>query len=371
MTAQEQSERTLIRRPAAAMPAAPLAHVLLLRDEGAAPRRIPLGPVPLRIGRGPQNGLVLPSPDVSRQHCTVELRQGSAVVTDHGSTNGVHVDGTRITDSAALGPGSRLVVGPYTLRYQRGTADELAQAEAREQEQARAVAYVQALLPPPLRSGPVRAEWRFAPSAQIGGDAFGYRWLEDGCFALFLLDVSGHGVGSALLAASAANMLRAGSLGGVDPADPAAMLAALNAIFPSDEQDGLFFTFWYGVYHPARRLLRYASAGHHPGYLAGPDGALLPLVTRAPAIGMSPLARFRMDQAAVPAGCRLYLFSDGAFELTTPEGRPGTLDDVLALLAASPVPGTTEPDRIFEALRDLNGRRPFEDDASILCLHFP
>ena len=65
MDRAEQSERTLVRRPAALVPAAPLAHVLRLRDEGEAPRRVPLAETALHIGRGPQNGLVLPSPDVS------------------------------------------------------------------------------------------------------------------------------------------------------------------------------------------------------------------------------------------------------------------------------------------------------------------
>lgn len=379
---QHSSERTLVRRPAIAASAAavapptPLAHALLLRHEGSAPRRIPLDPVgaALHIGRGQQNHLVLPSPDVSRQHCTVAIQRDAAVVTDLGSTNGVHVDGARIREAAVLGPGSRLVVGPYTLRYQRGTTEELAQAEAREHEQARAVAYIQALLPQPLQDGPVRAEWRLVPSALLGGDAFGYRWLDDdhSRFALFLLDVSGHGVGSALLAASAANLLRAqGSLGGVDPADPAKVLSSLNAVFPSDEQDGLFFSFWYGVYEPAGRTLRFASAGHHPAYLTGEASALQPLATRAPAIGMSPAARFRVDQAVVPPGGRLYLFSDGAFELTMPDGRAGGISDLLALLAAPSIPGTSEPDRVFEALRELNGRRPFEDDVSLLSFDFP
>jgi phosphoserine phosphatase RsbU/P len=91
-----------------------------------------------------------------------------------------------------------------------------------------AVRYIQALLPPPLRDRVVRAEWRFVPSAPLGGDAFGYRWLDENHFAVFLLDVSGHGVGSALLAASAANMLRAPSLVGADLRDPAKVLAAMN-----------------------------------------------------------------------------------------------------------------------------------------------
>ena len=357
----------MVRRPSAAG-ATQLAHVLLLRGDGAASRRIPLGATPLRIGRGQQNDLVLPSPDVSRQHCAMSVQDAAAVLTDLGSTNGVHVDGARVAGHAVLHPGARIAVGPYALVYHRGSAEELAQAEAAEHELARAVSYIEALLPSPLHEGKVRAEWRFVPSAQLGGDAFGYRWLDEQRFAMFLLDVTGHGVGSALLAASAANMLRAHAFA-ADPADPVAVLGALNAAFQMDDHNGLFFSIWYGVYDAGRRVLRYASAGQHPAYLATP--ALQPLATRAPAIGMMPEARFLGSEVAVPPGSRLHLFSDGAFEVPLPDGRMGTVADFVALLAGPARPGQTEPDRLFQAVRELTGRRPFDDDVSLITLAFP
>lgn len=370
-----ECEQTLVRRSSAlssAPPAAALAHVLLLRDASGQTRRIPLDDTPLTIGRGAQNGLVLTSPEVSRRHCSVVVAGAGAVLTDHGSTNGVHVDGARVAGAAALRPGARLNVGPFLLSYQQGSAADLAEAEAREQEQARAVAYIQALLPPPEPLGPVRVAWRFVPSAQLGGDAFGYAWLDPQRFAVFLLDVSGHGVGSALLAASAANMLRARNLA-ADPADPGAVLAALNRAFQMEEQNGLFFSLWYGVYDRAGRRLRYASAGHHPAILSSAAG-LHGLATRAPAVGMAPAPRFAAAEAVVPEGGRLYLFSDGAFEVTLACGRAGSIRDLVGLLgresqAAAPA-GQSEPDRVFEAMRALAGRRPFEDDVSILALDF-
>src|SRR5206468_932305 len=97
-----------------------------------------------------------------------------------------------------------------------------------------------------------------------------------------------------------------------------------------DEQNGLFFSLWYGVYERPTRSLRFASAGHHPAYLVRGGGAL-PLVTRAPAIGMSPAVRFSASEASVPPGARLHLFSDGAFEVTRADATPGTIDHLLAL----------------------------------------
>src|SRR5207249_1757927 len=79
------------------------------------------------------------------------------------------------------------------------------------EEVAQAARYVVSLLPAPL-TGEVRTEWRFVPSTQLGGDMFGYHWIDPDHLAVYLLDVSGHGVGSSLLAVSASNVLAAQSL---------------------------------------------------------------------------------------------------------------------------------------------------------------
>ena len=66
-------------------------------------------------------------------------------------------------------------------RSQKILCDELGEAAA----------YVRSLLPPPLEDGSIRAQWRFLPSTQLGGDAFGYHWLDERRLAVFVLDVCG------------------------------------------------------------------------------------------------------------------------------------------------------------------------------------
>ncbi|MBX9627206.1 MAG: response regulator, partial [Gemmataceae bacterium] len=116
-----------------------------------------------------------------------------------------------------------------------------------------AARYVRSLLPPEVTSGPVTVTWRFVPSTQLAGDMFGYLWLDKKHLAVYLLDVSGHGVGSALLAVSVANLLAARSLPNADPRDPGQVLTRLNDVFQMDRQDGKYFTIFYGVYRPADR----------------------------------------------------------------------------------------------------------------------
>ena len=101
---------------------------------------------------------------------------------------------------------------------QKQLADEVAQAAK----------YVCSLLPEPIGQGPVRVDWRFVPSTQLGGDSFGYHWLDDDHFAVYLLDVSGHGVGASLLSVSAMNVLRSQSLPNTDFRDPGQVLAGFE-----------------------------------------------------------------------------------------------------------------------------------------------
>jgi hypothetical protein len=364
---EDDAEATMVRGPIAAAVPEAVVHALVVTDEAGAMSRIAIGSGGLTIGRVADNGLLLPRPDVSRHHARIRLTSHAAMLEDLGSTNGTWLEGRRIAGNARLAPGARFSVGSFALHYQRGPAREMARAAELEAELERAFRYTMALLPAPIADGPVRAEWCFQPSARIGGDAFGYRFLDSTRFAAFLIDVAGHGVGSALLAASAMNALRerAGP-------DPAAVLGSLNASFQMEEQGGLFFTMWYGVADLAARRLDFACAGHHAGYLLNAGSRIAePLGTRNPPVGMMPRHRFRTGQAALPPGCRLLLFSDGAFETLAPDGAQRGLDDFLRLIAVPPEPGPGTSDRLMRALRAAARPGVLEDDASILSLDFP
>jgi sigma-B regulation protein RsbU (phosphoserine phosphatase) len=138
-------------------------------------------------------------------------------------------------------------------------------------ELADAAGYVRSLLPAPLE-GAVRAQWRFKPSVELGGDIFGYHWINPDRLAIYLLDVSGHGVGAALLSLSVFNVLRTQSLQGADFGDPASVLGQLNRVFPMEQHNNLLFTIWYGVFDRNRRRLTYSSGGHPPAVLTGDAG---------------------------------------------------------------------------------------------------
>src|SRR6185369_7957197 len=76
----------------------------------------------------------------------------------------------------------------YIAQLQRNEAyRKLAESERLlAEEMAQAAKYVRSLLPPPLKKDPIHIDWRFVPSTQLGGDAFGYHWLDKDHFAFFL-----------------------------------------------------------------------------------------------------------------------------------------------------------------------------------------
>jgi PAS domain S-box-containing protein len=223
--------------------------------------------------------------------------------------------------------------------------------------------YVRSLLPDPL-TGPVATEWLYLPCSHLGGDGFGYHWLDKETLAFYLLDVSGHGVGSALLSISVLNVLRTQLLLATDFRDPAAVVEGLNRAFPMDRNNDKYFTFWYGVYHLPTRTLDYASAGHHPALLVTPEGQGLPLETRGVVVGVTPGLRYEAACVAVPPGAEIYLFSDGVFEIARPDGS-WQLWEEFAQYVTAKHPTIAE---IVAHMREVHGVEEFEDDFSLLKL---
>ena len=95
--------------------------------------------------------------------------------------------------------------------------------------------------------------------------------MDDDHFAIYLIDVSGHGVGAALLSVSVMNVLRSESFTKTDFKTPEQILESLNHAFPGEDNNDMFFTIWYGIYNKRTKVLTYASGGHPPALL--PDNS--------------------------------------------------------------------------------------------------
>jgi sigma-B regulation protein RsbU (phosphoserine phosphatase) len=247
------------------------------------------------------------------------------------------------------------------LTSQRRLAEELSEAAR----------YVRSLLPQPLE-GPVRTRSRFEPSSQLGGDFFGCDWIDQDHLMVYLLDVSGHGVGAALLSISVANALRARSLPDTDFRDPGQVLERLNGAFPMERQDEKYFTAWYGVFDRRTRRLRYASAGHPPAVLvSGPtpeQAAPVELGMNSLAIGMMPDVTFASAVAEMGAFGKLFVFSDGVYEIPKPDGSIMRRAELVAYLSSLPI--NSGPDDIWQFIQAVAGGDTLPDDFSVFELTF-
>ena len=244
------------------------------------------------------------------------------------------------------------------ITAQTQLAHELAEAEG----------YVRSLLPAPLE-GPIRTDWQFVSSSTLGGDFFGYRWLNDHSLAIYLLDVMGHGVGAALLSTSVESALRGGALAHLPFNDPAAVMRALNHAFPMDGNDGRFFSMWYGVYDRRDHSLVYTNAGHPPPLLFD-GGEVSKLGATGTMVGVMPNSHFHTKHIAVPQKSRLYLYSDGAYEVTTPQGSMLDLEglqEIVARVSKTDGPQTAE---ILRLIREAHGKTELQDDLSLLEVTF-
>lgn len=258
-----------------------------------------------------------------------------------------------------------------TLRELNDAMARLQQSQnALKKELDEAENYVTSLLPEKIDDPALSSDWVFKSSTELGGDCFGYGWLDENRFAVYLLDVCGHGVGAALLSVSAMNSLRSRTLSGVDFGEPDRVLCALNSAFDMDSQNGMFFTLWYGVYDKSSRELSYASGGHPPAILVSADGTSRRLTTNGFIIGgMSPMS-FKKASVQIAPGSKLYVFSDGVYEVEKPDGHTMSLDEFAAELPAPPLPGLSKVESMMRFSKDAQGRESFEDDFSLCEIIF-
>lgn len=123
---------------------------------------------------------------------------------------------------------------------------------------------------------------------ETGGDYFDFLVLGDGArmqLAVAVGDVSGHGIGAALLMASVRALFHSAcEAGRLDLADT---LCDINAYLARDSSDAQFMTFFCALIDPGRRSLRWNSAGQGPVYLFRRQGTeVCELETTGPPLGM-------------------------------------------------------------------------------------
>ena len=259
------------------------------------------------------------------------------------------------------------------LRLHQLSQDLHTQKLLLETELAEATEYVKSLLPLPINQ-PLSIKFTFLPSRQLGGDCFDYNWLDTDSLAIYLLDAAGHGLKATLPAISVLNLLRSRALKDLNYYQPSEVLAALNTTFQMNYQNDKYFTIWYGVYNRVSRQLTYSSAGHPPAIILSGNSPINTEVKRLKTpgvpVGMFPEAKYVNACCHIEKSSTLYIFSDGAYEITQSNGTLWSLESFIQILISLQYSVDNQLDYILDYLINLNSKDTFEDDLSILQVKF-
>ena len=235
-----------------------------------------------------------------------------------------------------------------------------------------AARYVTSILPSDSDGPPIPVTSRYVPSAQLGGDSFDHRWIDDDHLVVYVVDVSGHGIAPAMFSVSVHNLLRSGTLDHDTLRDPGRVLTELNRLFQMDRQAGNYFTIWYGVYQPATHTLSYARAGHPPAIVltAGDSDPVL-LASGSVPIGVLANSAYETAHHRLHPGDELLIYSDGAYELVLPGGDRWTLEEFIDLCASTArAPHWTLEDLVAQ-LRRRSETGGFDDDCTLVRVTVP
>jgi len=257
---------------------------------------------------------------------------------------------------------------------------ELRQTNERMNRDLEAAARVQASL---LPSEPIDIEgaeflWQYRPCDELAGDGLNVFKRDNEHVVMYVMDVSGHGVASALLSVSVTHhlsqMIRQkettehDGASGANITSPAWLARNLNTLFPMESVGRHYFTFLYGVLNVKTRTFRFVSAGSPGPLVIHADGSSDVHDVPAVPIGMFPDSEYEDTLIELQTGDRMYLHTDGLYEERNPETREEFGRDRMrsALCSASGEPFGSSLDGLFQSITAWRCSDALSDDIAVL-----
>ncbi|MEZ5771240.1 MAG: fused response regulator/phosphatase [Defluviimonas denitrificans] len=223
--------------------------------------------------------------------------------------------------------------------------------------------------------GPVQVSLLLQPSGHIGGDLVGFFAIDAARVGVYALDVSGHGITSALMTARLAGYLSGGSPdhnialqpvagGGYRGRDPADIAAHLNRIVLTEMGTESYFTLAYAEIDITSGRTRLVQAGHPHPVVQRADGRTELLGRGGMPVGLFFQAKYEGFETVLAPGDRLLLVSDGVTEVEDREGRQLGEDGLDRLMRGlSALQGPEFLQGLVDRLTDRDGA-DFADDVS-------
>lgn len=217
--------------------------------------------------------------------------------------------------------------------------------------------------------------WIFEPCDEMGGDTLNIVPFDDKRFGLYVIDVAGHGVTAALLSVHLSRELtrldeanailrKAENKGALTP--PVDVARELNERFQVDPGSHQFFSLLYGILDFDEMVFRFCSAGH-PGPIMVADGDVTVCPATPPAIGFLPGAAFQEQTLPLARGHRLYLYTDGIFEVENArEQEWGEEGLAKAAVESSHLSLVKNLQAMYRKAKSWHQHAPLADDVSLL-----
>jgi sigma-B regulation protein RsbU (phosphoserine phosphatase) len=186
----------------------------------------------------------------------------------------------------------------------------------------------QALLPRGFRDFPYAVATGInLPCLTVGGDYFDVFPMSDGRTGFLIADVSGKGLGAALLSTMLQGALSAMTIG----VDPARLMEHLNCFLCEHAEVERYATMFFGVLDSSGHL-EFINAGHPPPLILRRGEIVEPFLETSFPVGLIPAAEYAVSAVTLEPGDTLVLFSDGVTEAMDPDeemfGRAGLLESL-------------------------------------------
>lgn len=205
------------------------------------------------------------------------------------------------------------------------------------------------------------------PASDLGGDFFDFVPLPERGLLLSIGDVSGHGIGAAIIMSGLQALLRSLSAGGNGQLPR--VVQGLNRSVCDVSPANVYATLFYAWIDPARRLLKYVSAGHEPALLFRPGGRTRRLESTGTVLGLTARSAFREAAVALEAGDVLVAFTDGVTEAADSHGHEFREEGVVRVLERYPKAGAAElSGRILDSVANFRTPSSAADDRTVVVV---
>ncbi len=251
-------------------------------------------------------------------------------------------------------------------QLQQARSELKAQYDKMDRELAKAARHIFSLLPSPMKNNEIEISWKFVPSTRLAGDVFGYHMLNSDMLAVYIIDVCGHGVGSALHSVSVFNAIRHHSLPETDFSDPGSVLYSLNKYYQMEDHNHLYFTAWYCVLNLKTMQFNYSGGGHPPLIFNMPGKDSFYMKSLNPMIGAMPDIIFKSETTTLEKNTSVYLYTDGAYEIKKPDGKMMRFEEMMDFLIGRMSEENSEIEELYDYVLSLSREKSLNDDFSMV-----